>query len=300
MQKVKTSDESCHAPLCERVSPRRILLFAPVLFMTGIAAWNLPAITAQTRDYSKFSHSSPAEHAKLMERGNCNSCHRQSQRLQPAFPIHRDCTGCHLVQFTRAGNAAVNPICIICHKSEDLSAAKSTLKTFPSLSSFTAEFDHAQHLRGIDSARPKDSCLACHAAVRGGTARTIPARLDAHRVCYDCHDQGKSASRFSSCGSCHGLGRYSPTPASSRAFRLSFSHADHGGRRDLNCQSCHKIRGRGLPQRTQVSSIIPAEHFVTTRAATCKTCHNARSTFGDHDTHDCKRCHRRDDFRMPR
>jgi len=135
------------------------------------------------------------------------------------------------------------------------------------------------------------------------SARKVPASGERHKPTKRFQqnaDGGVLASRFSSCGSCHGLGRYSPTPASSRAFRLSFSHADHGGRRDLNCQSCHKIRGRGLPQRTQVSSIIPAEHFVTTRAATCKTCHNARSTFGDHDTHDCKRCHRRDDFRMPR
>ena len=274
------------------------LALSPLL--VAFAALNSLTIFAQPKDYSKFSHSTPVEHANLMGRGNCNSCHRQTGLLTPAFPIHRDCTGCHLVQFTGAGNAAVNPICTVCHNAADLSAARSTLKNFSALSGFTAEFDHAQHLQGIQAALPKGGCVACHPAARGGVARTIPARLDAHRICYECHVQGKSASQFSSCGTCHQLGRYSSTPTTSRAFGLRFSHADHVRRQGVNCQSCHKIRAKGSPQRTQVSSTVAAEHFVTSGASTCKTCHNARTTFGDRDTHDCKRCHRRDDFQMPR
>jgi predicted CXXCH cytochrome family protein len=262
--------------------------------------------TAQTRDYSKFSHSTPAEHARLMDRNNCQSCHRPNGQLRPAFPVHNDCTGCHLVQFTQAGTGAVNPICTVCHNTSDLAAGKPTMKSFSGLRSFNAQFDHAQHWQGAEAARPQGGCITCHAAARGGVARTIPGRMDAHRICYDCHAPGKAASQFSSCGSCHAPGRYSPTSTGSRAYRLSFSHASHSSRQRLDCQSCHRVKGRGLPQRSQVSSITPVEHLIGTRSQTCKTCHNLppgaqRSglrAFGDKDTHDCKRCHRREDFRM--
>lgn len=269
-----------------------------LLSMFAFADVNTPSNLAETTDYSKFSHSAPAEHANLMYRNNCGACHRQRGSLEPRFPIHSDCTGCHLVQFTQASSTSVNPICSICHDPAQLHSGKAPLKTFPRLRSFTAEFDHAQHLHGIEGAQPTRGCATCHLPARRGVAQTIPARLDAHRICYDCHAPSKSASNFSSCGSCHGLGRYSPTSTAARAYRVSFGHVDHSARQRLSCQGCHSVRARGLPQGRQVSSIMAIEHLVSARSQTCKTCHNGQRAFGDKDTHDCKRCHRREDFRM--
>src|SRR5262249_10856593 len=119
---------------------------------------------AQSADYSRFSHSSPREHADLMDRKNCGSCHRRNGTSPtPAFPVHKDCTQCHLVQFTSANRGAdVNPICTICHTKEALNASNSATKGFPGLRSFRAEYDHAQHLQGKDSAKPAAGCPACH------------------------------------------------------------------------------------------------------------------------------------------
>src|SRR5437588_8662377 len=96
-------------------------------------------------DYSKFSHSSPKEHADLMGRDNCGSCHRRRDSSPgPKFPLHKDCIGCHLIQFTAANSSSsVNPICTVCHKPEELNSSSAPLKNFPRLGSFTAEFDHA-------------------------------------------------------------------------------------------------------------------------------------------------------------
>ncbi len=247
-------------------------------------------------DYSKFLHSSPREHAELMGRGNCSSCHRRSDTSTTLrFPLHKDCTGCHLVQFTASdSSSSVNPICTVCHKAEALSASSAPLKSFPRLASFRAEFDHAQHLQGIESARPTKGCAACHTPANRGAAETIPARLSAHQVCYDCHSPGKQASKTSSCGSCHKLAPYSPTSTAARAYRVGFSHADHGPREHLTCDRCHSLRGGGLPQAKQVSSILPAQHYVNPRAQSCATCHNGRRSFGDKGPNfdDCKRCHK--------
>src|SRR5438105_4580015 len=150
-------------------------------------------------DYSKFSHSSPKEHADLMARENCGSCHRRSDGSPgPRFPLHKDCTGCHLIQFTAANSSSsVNPICTVCHKPEALNSSGAPLKNFPRLVSFTAEFDHAQHLRGIDSARPGKGCAACHSPTNRKVAETVPARSNAHQTCYECHSPGQSASKTS-------------------------------------------------------------------------------------------------------
>jgi len=251
-------------------------------------------------DYSRFSHSSPREHADLMDRKNCGSCHRRDGASPtPAFPVHKDCTQCHLVQFTSPNRGAdVNPICTICHSKEGLNASNSATKGFPGLRSFRAEYDHAQHLQGKDSAKPADGCPACHTPTGRGVAQSIPARLNAHQVCYDCHSPGKQASNLSSCGVCHSIGSYTPTSANAASYRVSFNHEDHAGRARLGCTSCHSLRQRGSPQGRQVSSYSPSQHFASTRAQTCATCHNGRRAFGDTDTHDCKRCHKRDGFRM--
>lgn len=246
-------------------------------------------------DYSTFSHSTPAEHAKLTVAGKCESCHRSTGSPELSFPKHKDCIGCHVVQFTGASTAAVNPICTICHTSEGLNSTAAPRKHFPGLRTFNSKFDHAQHLQGIEAARPKGSCGSCHALSRRAGGVTIPARLDAHRTCFECHAAGKPASKLSSCGSCHDPGRYAPTSTSARAFRLSFSHSNHAR---ITCQNCHQVKNRGLPQGRQVSSTVAVEHLVSSRVANCKTCHNGQRAFGDVDTHDCKRCHKREDFRM--
>ena len=250
--------------------------------------------------YSRFSHSSPSEHAALTGSSNCASCHRRNDgSLEPRFPVHKDCTGCHLVQFTASiSSSQENPICTVCHSTNDLNASNSSTKKFPGLRSFTAEFDHAQHMQGIESARPVGGCATCHAPSRQGVAKTIPSRLNAHQTCYQCHSPGKQAGKHSSCGSCHRPGLYSPTSIAARAYRMSFSHRDHDQRGRMSCESCHKIRARGLPRSRQVSSIFSAQHFPNARAQSCLTCHNAQRTFGDADTHDCKRCHKGESFSM--
>jgi Cytochrome c7 and related cytochrome c len=265
------------------------------------------SLFASAPDYSKFSHSSPGEHKDLMGRNgreNCASCHRPSGALEPSFPKHKDCTGCHLVQFTAASSSTTsNPICTICHNETDLNSGKTQPKKFSRLRSFNAEFDHAQHLNGKESARPSAGCAACHTPASRGVAESIPARLNAHQICYECHSAGKQASDLSSCGVCHALGSYAPTSTNARAYRLSFSHQAHARE---TCISCHNVKTRGLPQARQVSSVSPVEHLANSSAQNCKTCHNLGSesekrgqrAFGDTDTHFCKRCHKREGFRM--
>lgn len=247
-----------------------------------------------TPDYSNFQHSTPSEHAALMGPKKCASCHRASGALAPSFPRHKDCTGCHLIQFTAANSGSTsNPICTICHDEKDLSSSKTSPREFPPLRSFAAKFDHAQHLQGIDSARPQKNCNFCHTQARGGVAETIPARLEAHRICYECHAPGKQASESASCGSCHDQRPYSATAIAARSYRVGFSHAEHGPRERLNCESCHTLLGRGLAQTRQVSSIAPALHRSNARARSCLTCHNGRRAFGDAQPEfvNCKRCH---------
>ena len=226
---------------------------------------------------------------------NCVSCHRRSNASpELRFPIHKDCTGCHLVQFTTANNSSpINPICTICHKAESFNSSNPPTKDFPRLASFTADFDHAQHLQGIESARPGGGCTACHIPASRGVAKTIPARLNAHQICYECHSPGKPASKSSSCGSCHRIGSYSPTSTAARAYRMGFSHADHSLGERLTCESCHKLLGRGLARTRQVSSISPSQHYANPRTQTCMTCHNGRRAFGDSGPgfSDCRRCH---------
>lgn len=256
--------------------------------------------TGAASDYSKFLHSSPREHADLMARSTCGSCHRRnSTSVAPTFPLHKDCTGCHLVQFTASNRSVdINPICTICHTKEGLNSPNPPTKAFPALLSFRAEFDHAQHLQGKENAKPSAGCAACHNPARRGVAQSIPARLNAHEVCYECHSPGKQASDLSSCGVCHASGAYLPTSANARAYVVSFSHADHSVRTRLTCTNCHNVRGRGLPQTRQVSSISPGEHFSNARAQSCMMCHSGSRAFGDTDTRECKRCHKREGFRM--
>ncbi len=276
------------------------------LALAAVIIWSIsdrPFITTATpaTDYSKFSHTSPKEHADLMAPDNCGSCHRRSDgSLAPKFPLHRDCTGCHLVQFTAASSSsAINPICTICHQTEGLTFPSAPLKNFRRLTSFSAAFDHAQHLKGAETARPAAGCTACHRPANRGVAQTIPARLNAHQICYECHSPGKQASNFSSCGSCHKPGRYLPTSMATRSYRVGFSHADHSLRQRLNCENCHTVRARGLSQARQVTSVAPLLHHANPRARNCLTCHNGQRAFGDAraEFNNCKRCHKSTTFK---
>jgi hypothetical protein len=270
-----STDETLNSP---RVAPVEAVFFKPA------------------QDYSRFSHSSPGAHAALSGRNSCNICHeRRDNSATPRFPGHKACISCHQTQFTTPSSG----ICTICHTSEGLSQQNPPLKGFPgNLSGFTADFDHAQHMTGVG--KPQDGCAACHAPARRGIARAIPAGLNAHQTCYTCHTPGRQSGSgdISSCGSCHGPGRYAPTSANGRSFGLGFSHADHGPRQNLSCESCHTVARRGTPQGRQVSSTFPAQHFPATRAQNCATCHNNQRSFGEANFIDCKRCHTGSTFRL--
>lgn len=243
---------------------------------------------AQGRDFARFSHASEAHRATA-----CDSCHRRdTNAAAPRLPGHAACTDCHLQQFV---SSPPSQMCSICHT--NLESANPPVKNFPRLASFNVRFDHAQHTSG--AGRAGEGCAACHAPARRGVALTIPAGLGAHEGCFRCHTPGaRSAGRdISSCGACHGLARYSRTPANSRAFALGFSHAAHGARQNLTCASCHDVRA-GLPQSRQVTSPRPAQHFAPARSRSCASCHDNRRAFGGEDFSDCKRCHRGATFRL--
>lgn len=249
------------------------------------------------QDYSRFSHSFPGAHAGLSGRWSCAICHdRRTNSIEPGFPQHKDCISCHQTQFTTPNS----PLCSICHTVEGLSQQNPPLKNFPRLRSFNTEFDHAQHTTGIAEARAQAGCASCHAPARRGVAKTIPAGLAAHQTCYQCHTPGRQSRGvdISSCGACHGTGRYTQTTTNARSFRLGFSHAEHTARQNLNCDSCHIIGARGLAQGRQVTATTPAQHFPNTRAQSCMTCHNGQRAFGETNFNDCKRCHAGQTFRL--
>jgi c(7)-type cytochrome triheme protein len=192
-------------------------------------------------------------------------------------------------------------MCVICHT--ETTGNRPPLKPFPPgfKESFNVKFDHAQHTTG--AAKPQAGCNGCHAGlVNRGFGLSIPANLAAHSTCYTCHkpESKSSAGReIASCGVCHGQGRYNATSNNSRVFRYSFSHARHGTKENLACQDCHRITP-GLAQSKQVSSPAAFEHFPTTRAQSCASCHNGKRTFGgDLAFNSCKRCHPGPSFRMP-
>lgn len=245
-------------------------------------------------DYSKFIHSSQ-RHASL----GCTECHTRTgdNSATPKFPGHDACTKCHLAQFV----TPKVPMCVICHS--DVRSAPAPRKAFPAKfnESFNVKFDHAQHMTG--SARPPNGCQGCHGrSIARGAALSIPIGLNAHNGCYSCHTpSSKSAAgrEIASCGVCHDQRGYRRTTSNAQAFRLAFSHAEHGRRERLDCADCHRLSA-GMPQSRQVSSPNPTEHFPAGRM-NCSTCHNGKRSFGgDLAFKDCVRCHAGSSFRMPR
>ena len=303
--------ENCHAALAPVARPRQhrrqtlalAILCACVVGLAALSLFNYRADASTAplspapvepqqqmngSDFSRFMHNSP-RHASLA----CAACHKRDNSTRPNLPGHKACTDCHLPQFVTANQ----PMCAICHTNVD--SQNPPVKAFPSIRSFNAKFDHAQHNTG--AARPANGCAACHTpASRRAVAMTIPAGFNAHGQCYTCHTSNAQASGrdIASCGVCHSqTGRFFRTSTNARAFRASFSHATHGPRQRLGCADCHNLRA-GLPQSKQVTATLVSQHFNTTRAQTCMTCHNGRRAFGDADFNDCRKCHKSQTFRM--
>jgi c(7)-type cytochrome triheme protein len=241
---------------------------------------SLESATAQNSvlDFSKFAHTNPT-HARLP----CLLCHhRENTGAQPRLPGHLPCSGCHTQQFADERS----PICGICHTTPPAQ----DLKSFPPLTTFTARFDHARHTTG--AARPAAGCAACHKSDRRGVGLTIPAGLNAHNACYQCHGphaQSPAGQDISSCGTCHSLGRLTHTPTSAPAYQVNFSHAKHIAHK-LSCNDCHTTRA-GAPQRRQVTAPLPLMHHAPARTPSCAACHNGKRAFGGDDFTVCTRCH---------
>jgi c(7)-type cytochrome triheme protein len=235
-------------------------------------------------DFSKFSHTQT--HAALP----CLLCHRrQNNSTRPSLPGHMPCAGCHTQRFTDSRS----PICTICHTD----AASGAVKAFPQLKSFNMRFDHALHMTG--AARPAAGCATCHQMERRGVALSIPAGLNAHATCYQCHTPGAQAATMardiSSCSTCHSQGPYARTNTWANAYKVNFSHARHGQRQGLSCKDCHNIRA-GIPQARQVTAPQPLMHHASAQAQSCMTCHNNKRAFGIENFGDCKRCHQASHF----
>ncbi|MCY7374744.1 MAG: cytochrome c3 family protein [Pyrinomonadaceae bacterium] len=243
------------------------------------------------QNYGTFSHGVRA-HADI----NCNSCHQRGDNsITPRFAGHSACIDCHLTQFV----TPQSPMCAICHSNVQSNAAP--LRAFPASFNerFNMKFDHAAHNRG--DGRPADGCVACHKPLRRGVALSIPVNLNAHNQCYSCHTPNRvvGGRDIGSCNMCHALGGYSRTSTNGTAFQANFAHSDHGTRQRLACADCHTVKA-GAPQKKQVSSPLTAEHFSSSRAMSCMTCHNDKRAFGDRDFANCKRCHTQASFDMIR
>jgi c(7)-type cytochrome triheme protein len=229
-------------------------------------------------DFSKFSHTQT--HAALP----CLLCHRrESNSPQPALPGHTPCSGCHTQRF----NDSRNPICTVCHT--DVSSG--AVKPFPQLKSFNIKFDHALHTAG--AGRPAAGCVTCHKTERRGIALSIPAGLNAHSTCYQCHApraQTATGRDISSCSTCHSAGSYLRTTAQANAYKVNFSHAKHSARQRLSCNDCHNIRA-AITLTQQVSAPQPLMHHASQRTQSCLSCHNNKRAFGIENFGDCKKCH---------
>jgi c(7)-type cytochrome triheme protein len=263
----------------ERNAEKSLNIFSPHRLLAG------------SQDYGTFSHSVQA-HAGI----NCNSCHqRNDNSITPRFAGHSACVDCHLTQFV----TPQSQMCAICHSSVQSSSAP--MRAFPANFNerFNMKFDHAVHTRG--DARPAEGCASCHKPLRGGVALSIPVNLNAHNNCYSCHTPNRvvGGRDIGSCNMCHSLAGYSRTSTQAVAYQASFAHSDHGARQRLNCTDCHTVKA-GAPQKRQVSSPIVAEHFSSSRAMSCMTCHNDKRAFGERDFNNCKRCHTKATFSMGR
>ena len=271
-----------------RMRPRRTAILNILVLFFFLVPFSSVLSQGNDQDYSKFLHTS-SKHASIA----CANCHhRNDNSSRPSFPGHKDCTSCHLTQFTTPNI----PMCSICHRS--VNGNDPPRKSFPDKfkDSFNVKFDHAQHMTG--AARPKNGCVSCHSSpLRRGVALSIPTGMGAHDGCYTCHTPNAQVNGrdIASCGVCHAQTSYARTPTYSPAYRVAFSHAQPSARQRLGCSDCHNYAA-GLAQRRQVSSPRAQEHFPA--GNTCATCHNGRRSFGgDLEFKACRRCHTGQSFR---
>ena len=230
-------------------------------------------------DFSKFQHSN-AEHARFP----CALCHERADNLPTPKRIgHMPCAGCHTAQFADKQNA----ICTICHTD----AQAGTVKAFPALKSFDVVFDHANHQR-------QTNCATCHKPTRRGVAQTIPAGLNAHNTCFECHTpNAKSGERdIAQCSTCHQPGKFGGRISeSARLYDTTpFSHASHR----LECSACHTIKAGATRGNQAAATLVAAMHFPPKAAQSCASCHNNKRAFGGDDFSDCRRCHRGNNFKF--
>ena len=256
------------------------------------SAFNTPPVNSSSTpaqdsgaDFSKFSHLKPT-HARLP----CLLCHRrESNSPRPQRTGHMPCAGCHSQQFANAGS----PICTICHSN----VQTASVKPFPSLKSFRMNFNHERHVTG--AGRSRSGCATCHKPERQGLSLSIPSGFSAHSICFQCHmPRAQSNGRdISSCSTCHSQGGYRRTPEMATAFKVGFSHANHGARQSFNCSECHSVRA-GMSQGRQVTAPVPKMHHASGSSESCISCHNNTRAFGEGKFADCKKCHRGTTWRM--
>lgn len=237
------------------------------------------AAAEQEKDFSRFKHANPM-HARLP----CLLCHKRDDNspVPNRSSGHLPCAGCHVQQF--ADNQ--HPICTICHTATGV-------KRFPPLRSFNVQFDHAKHLR-------QTNCTTCHRPSRNGVGLSVPASLNAHTTCFQCHGPNTQIGdrNIGSCGTCHQPGNPTKNSDWARAYQATpFSHARHGGGQNLNCASCHTVKA-GAGRGRQVSAPLASMHFAPPQAQSCASCHNNKRTFGGEDFSDCRRCHRGNSFKF--
>jgi c(7)-type cytochrome triheme protein len=232
-------------------------------------------------DYSHFEHSSSA-HARL----RCTVCHRRGNEApQTIRPGHRPCSSCHSEKFA----SMKGPICTVCHTSAEPKGPE--LKSFTGLKTFNMKFSHARHANA--------GCATCHKPINRSVALSIPAGKSAHSTCNQCHGVGaqKGGRDLSSCDVCHQQGKYQRLPVSAKAYKINFSHGEHGSRQKLRCSDCHRVTA-GVPPRRQMTKPLAAMHRASEGAQSCMSCHNNKRAFGGDDFSDCKRCHQGSTFRF--
>lgn len=230
-------------------------------------------------DFSKFEHSNEA-HARFP----CALCHERTDNSPTPKRIgHVPCASCHTEQFADNKSA----MCTICHTN----AETGTVKAFPALQSFNVVFDHAQHTR-------KTNCSTCHKPARNGVAMSIPAGLNAHNNCFQCHtNEAKSGDRdIASCNTCHQTGDFGGRSSEwARTYETTpFGHAAHR----FDCTSCHNIKAGASYGNQVTTTLVAAMHFPPKNAQSCASCHNNKKAFGGDDFQDCRRCHRGNGFKF--
>ena len=127
------------------------------------------------------------------------------------------------------------------------------------------KFSHKFHVKEASM-----ECTACHTTAT--TSKTSSDNLHAgHDNCVGCHEEQVT----STCDFCH-KNPDAITPRVMPVREVLFSHEQHLGMKDIQCQTCHTAVEESEALGT---SLLPA-------MATCNTCHNDRKA-----SNMCETCH---------